>query len=193
MEIKHLVLASCMVLAGCGGSSDGGGSSVGVGSSDVVGSIITDGMALNTDEIGSITPNESAPFPAFSDDQTVVVMSNAVRDSVIVTESGLQYEVLMQADGAKPSADSIVTVHYAGTLTNGIEFDSSYARGEPETFQLNRTIEGWIEGLQLMSVGSKYRFILPPELAYGDNGRGAVIGPGAALIFIVELLEVNSN
>lgn len=187
MEIKHLVLTSCMVLAGCGGGSDGV-SMAGIDEMDG-----GDAMAINADDSDSTSTSEAASFPAFSDDQSEVLMSNAARDSVIVTESGLQYEVLTPADGVKPSADSIVTVHYAGTLTNGTEFDSSYARGEPATFQLDRTIAGWVEGLQLMSVGSTYRFILPPELAYGDVGAGATIGPGDALIFIVELLEVNSN
>lgn len=135
---------------------------------------------------------ERTLFPAYSDDQSQFLMTNAARADVTVTESGLQYEVLVASEGPKPTAQSNITVHYAGTLTDGTEFDSSYLRGEPSTFNLGGTIPGWVEALQLMSVGSKYRFVLPPELAYGDTGAGQIIGPGEALIFVVELLEINS-
>lgn len=116
--------------------------------------------------------------------------TNAGREGVEQTESGLQYEVLETGDGPKPTADDRVSVHYRGTLTDGTEFDSSYNRGEPTTFPLSGVIPGWTEGLQLMPVGSKYRFVLPPELAYGENGAGGVIGPNEALVFEVELLEI---
>jgi len=116
---------------------------------------------------------------------------NAARDGVKVTDTGLQYEVLTaKEDGAKPSIDDTVSVHYVGTLTNGQEFDSSIARGEPTSFPLKGVIPGWTEGLQLMNVGSKFRFVIPSDLAYGDRGAGQNIGPGETLVFEVELLEI---
>lgn len=115
---------------------------------------------------------------------------NAARDGVSVTESGLQYEVIEEAEGDKPTLESTVSVHYVGTLMDGTEFDSSVARGEPAQFPLNGVIPGWTEGLQLMNVGSKYRFVIPSDLAYGDRGAGQSIGPGETLVFEVELLEI---
>lgn len=112
---------------------------------------------------------------------------NAQRAGVQTTGSGLQYEVLAEADGPKPAPTSRVTVHYRGTLIDGSEFDSSIG-GDPVTFTLDRVIPGWTEGVQLMSVGSKYRFVLPPELAYGERGSPPDIGPNATLIFEVELI-----
>jgi len=115
---------------------------------------------------------------------------NAKREEVTTTESGLQYEVLTAAEGPKPKATDQVTVHYHGTLTDGTVFDSSVDRGQPATFGLNQVIKGWTEGVQLMSVGAKYRFVLPYDLAYGERGAGGKIGPYATLIFDVELLEI---
>jgi len=117
---------------------------------------------------------------------------NAKREGVKVTDTGLQYEVLTEGDGEKPSIDDTVKVHYVGTLEDGTEFDSSVARGEPAEFPLKGVIPGWTEGLQLMSVGSKYRFVIPSDIAYGDRGAGPKIGPGATLIFDVELLEITN-
>jgi len=114
---------------------------------------------------------------------------NKAKDGVEVTESGLQYEVITAAEGAKPSVEDTVSVHYVGTLINGDEFDSSVARGQPAEFPLGQVIKGWTEGLQLMNVGSKYRFVIPADLAYGERGSGA-IGPNETLIFEVELLEI---
>ena len=110
---------------------------------------------------------------------------------MITTASGLQYEVLTEGVGPKPTASDTVTVHYKGTLTNGKVFDSSYDRGEPISFPLNGVIKGWTEGLQLMSVGAKHRLTIPANLGYGAAGAGGVIPPNATLIFDVELLKIN--
>ncbi|MCB9255796.1 MAG: FKBP-type peptidyl-prolyl cis-trans isomerase [Chitinophagales bacterium] len=115
---------------------------------------------------------------------------NGKRDGVITTASGLQYEVLTEGSGASPSATDVVTVHYHGTLIDGTIFDSSVDRGEPASFPLNGVIAGWTEGLQLMKEGGKTRFYIPSNLAYGERGAGQTIGPGATLIFDVELLKV---
>ena len=115
---------------------------------------------------------------------------NAKREGVKVTASGLQYEVLEATLGQKPKATDTVKVHYEGTLIDGTVFDSSYKRGESISFPLNGVIKGWTEGLQLMSVGSKYKFFIPYQLAYGERGAGASIPPYAALIFTVELLGI---
>ena len=118
------------------------------------------------------------------------LIENAKREGVKVTESGLQYEVLEATIGQKPKATDKVRVHYEGTLIDGTVFDSSYKRGESITFGLNQVIKGWTEGLQLMSIGSKYKLYLPYQLAYGERGAGANIPPYAALIFTVELLGI---
>ena len=118
------------------------------------------------------------------------LQENALRDGVKVTESGLQYEVLVQGKGKKPTAESTVKVHYEGTLIDGTVFDSSYQRGEPIEFPLNGVIKGWTEGLQLMPVGSKYKLYIPYELGYGERGAGQSIPPYATLIFTVELLDI---
>ena len=115
---------------------------------------------------------------------------NAKREGVKVTASGLQYEVLTAAEGKKPKATDKVKVHYEGTLIDGTVFDSSYRRGEAISFGLNQVIAGWTEGVQLMSVGAKYKFFIPYNLAYGERGAGAQIPPYAALIFTVELLGI---
>jgi FKBP-type peptidyl-prolyl cis-trans isomerase FkpA len=116
--------------------------------------------------------------------------ANKAKDGVSTTDSGLQYEVITASEGASPNAIDNVEVHYSGTFIDGTEFDSSYKRGTPAEFPLDKVISGWTEGLQLMSVGSKYRFVIPSELAYGENAPPA-IGPGQTLIFEVELLSIN--
>jgi len=115
---------------------------------------------------------------------------NAKRKEVKTTASGLQYEVLTEGKGDKPAATNTVKVHYKGTTIAGKVFDSSYDRGTPAEFPLNRVIAGWTEGLQLMSVGSKYKFYIPYNLAYGERGAGQDIKPFETLIFEVELLEI---
>ena len=119
--------------------------------------------------------------------------ANASKDGIQVTESGLQYRHDVVGDGASPDANDKVTVHYAGTLTDGTEFDSSYKRGEPISFPLSGVIAGWTEGLQLMKVGGKTTFYIPQDLAYGANPNpNGPIPPYAALVFVVELIEVSS-
>lgn len=115
---------------------------------------------------------------------------NATREGVITLASGLQYEIITQGTGRKPSAHDRVTTHYHGTLIDGTVFDSSVQRGQPATFPVNGVIQGWVEALQLMPEGSKWRLFVPSELAYGERGAGGAIGPFATLIFEVELLKI---
>jgi FKBP-type peptidyl-prolyl cis-trans isomerase len=118
---------------------------------------------------------------------------NKKRTGVQTTASGLQYEVITAGKGIKPIATDSVLVHYKGTLLNGRQFDSSYDRGEPINFTLNQVIKGWTEGVQLMNTGSKYKFYVPYDLAYGERGYGPDIPPYSTLIFEVELLKVNGK
>jgi FKBP-type peptidyl-prolyl cis-trans isomerase len=126
---------------------------------------------------------------------TKFLAEKAKTSGIKSTESGMLYEIVKKGDGAKPSsANSTVVVHYTGTLIDGSEFDSSVKRGQPATFALNQVIKGWTEGLQLMNAGSKYRFYIPPNLAYGSDARpGGPIGPNSTLIFDVELIEVKDE
>ena len=116
--------------------------------------------------------------------------ANKQKAGVSETPTGLQYEVIQNAEGRKPTRSSKVRVHYTGTLLNGQVFDSSVQRGEPAEFGLSQVIPGWTEGLQLMSEGAKYRFFIPARLAYGERGAPGAIPPNAALIFEVELLKI---
>jgi FKBP-type peptidyl-prolyl cis-trans isomerase FkpA len=110
--------------------------------------------------------------------------------ALTTTPSGLQYETVKPGTGKAPKATDTVTVHYAGWLTNGTSFDSSYKRGQPASFPLNRVIPGWTEGLQLMQEGGTAKFVIPAKLAYGSRGAPPVIGPDATLVFQVELIKV---
>lgn len=115
---------------------------------------------------------------------------NKSKPGVVTTDSGLQYMVMREGDGPKPTLQDRVSVHYTGTLLDGTKFDSSYDRNQPATFPVGGVISGWKEAIQLMPVGSKYKLWIPPDLAYGANGQGQVIGPNAALVFEVELLGI---
>jgi FKBP-type peptidyl-prolyl cis-trans isomerase FklB len=116
--------------------------------------------------------------------------TNAAKEGVQVTESGLQFEVVTQGEGSIPTAESTVSVHYHGMLVDGTVFDSSVERGQPTEFPVGGVIAGWTEALQLMPVGSKYKLTIPSDLAYGERGAGAAIGPHSTLVFEVELLEI---
>ena len=121
------------------------------------------------------------------------LVENAQVEGVVVTDSGLQYQVIEEGEGAIPGPEDTVEVHYRGTLVDGTEFDSSYARGQTVTFGVGQVIPGWTEALQLMPVGSKWKLVIPPELGYGAGGAGQMIGPNAALIFEVELVSIPSQ
>lgn len=119
--------------------------------------------------------------------------SNAEKEGVTVTESGLQYEVLTEGDGVHPTGDQQVTIHYSGSLIDGTIFDSSVERDQPATFAVSGVITGFEEGLRLMSTGAKFRLVIPSDLAYGEQQAGAAIGPNSTLIFEVELLEIEAD
>jgi len=118
------------------------------------------------------------------------IAQNVKKDGVVTLPSGLQYKILKQGDGKKPTADDTVVCHYRGTLVDGTEFDSSYKRNQPATFPVKKIIKGWAEALQLMPVGSKWQLFMPPQLAYGERGAPGVIGPNATLLFEVELVSI---
>jgi FKBP-type peptidyl-prolyl cis-trans isomerase len=129
-------------------------------------------------------------FSVYIAENEAFLAKNKEKTGVVVTPSGLQYEVIKMGSGPKPSAESEVKVHYVGTLIDGTEFDSSVKRGEPAQFMVSGVIPGWTEALQLMPVGSKFRICLPENIAYGANGAGETIKPFSTLIFEVELLEI---
>jgi FKBP-type peptidyl-prolyl cis-trans isomerase FklB len=119
--------------------------------------------------------------------------ANKSKGGVVALPSGLQYKILTEGTGSKPAATDTVVCNYRGTLIDGTEFDSSYKRGQPLTIQLNRVIKGWTEAMQLMPVGSKWQIFIPSDLGYGDGGQPPTIGPGATLIFEVELLSIQGK
>ena len=118
---------------------------------------------------------------------------NGKKDGIITTESGLQYLVINEGEGDSPQPGDMVTVHYRGTFVDGEEFDSSYSRGEPHTFQADAVIRGWTEALQMMKVGSKWQVFVPPILAYGRGGMGQKIPPNKLLVFEIELLSIEKK
>ncbi|MFK5987046.1 MAG: FKBP-type peptidyl-prolyl cis-trans isomerase [Pseudomonadota bacterium] len=119
------------------------------------------------------------------------LVANAKKEGILSTASGMQYEIMVEGNGPIPTASDTVTTHYHGSLINGSVFDSSVNRGQPAEFPVNGVIKGWTEALQMMEVGSKWRLFIPPELAYGEQGAGADIGPNTTLIFEVELLAIS--
>jgi FKBP-type peptidyl-prolyl cis-trans isomerase FklB len=119
--------------------------------------------------------------------------ANKTKEGVVTLPSGLQYKILTEGTGPKPAAADTVVCNYRGTLINGTEFDSSYKRGQPLSIQVNRVIKGWTEALQLMPVGSKWQLFIPSDLGYGDGGQPPTIGPGATLIFEVELISIQGK
>ena len=123
-------------------------------------------------------------------DGEAFLAANKTKPGVITLPSGLQYKILKEGTGTKPTPTDSVECNYKGTLINGTEFDSSYKRGQPATFPVTGVIKGWTEALQLMPVGSKWQLVLPPDLAYGARGAGDAIGPDATLVFEVELLSI---
>jgi FKBP-type peptidyl-prolyl cis-trans isomerase len=148
-------------------------------------------LFLNGGQGGTNTAVATQPSSASAGNTSSVTGVNCreIADAATqTTASGLQYQILRDCDGANPTAASTVTVHYRGTLQDGTQFDSSYDRGTPASFPLNGVIAGWTEGLQLMSVGERFRFVIPPELGYGAAGAGGSIPPNATLTFEVELL-----
>lgn len=133
---------------------------------------------------------KAAAGKAAKEEGSKFLAENAKKDGIIVTKSGLQYEVLTEGTGKKPKATDTVRCHYEGRLLDGTVFDSSYKRNAPADFGLQQVIAGWTEGVQLMAEGAKYRFYIPYMLAYGEGGAGAFIPPFATLIFDVELIKV---
>lgn len=123
------------------------------------------------------------------EDNKNFLIENAKKPGVVSLPSGLQYSIIEEGKGARPADTSMVKVHYTGTLIDGTVFDSSYKRGEPASFRLNQVIKGWTEGVQLMSIGSKYKFVIPAEIAYGTQRMGPIL-PNSTLIFDVELLDI---
>ena len=129
-------------------------------------------------------------FKEYIDQNEKFLAENKSKSGVTTTTSGLQYEVVKMGNGEKPTTESMVKVHYTGTLIDGTEFDSSVKRNQPAEFPVSGVIAGWTEALQLMPVGSKFKLYIPQNLAYGENGAGEIIKPYSTLIFDVELLEI---
>ena len=143
------------------------------------------------ERIAALSPEEREKIAADVKSATTYLTENAAKEGIVTTESGLQYEVMTTGNGAKPTAKDQVTVHYHGMLTDGTVFDSSVERGEHAQFGVTQVIPGWVEALQLMSVGDKWKLTIPSSLAYGDKGAGGLIGPGETLVFEVELIRIN--
>lgn len=142
------------------------------------------------DYFSNIQEEETRKMNAAKKEGEDFLSENSKRPEVKTTASGLQYEVIKEGTGKRPTVNDVVKVHYHGTLIDGTVFDSSIKRGTPAEFGVSQVIKGWVEALQLMPVGSKYKLYIPSELAYGQQGAGAMIKPNSALVFEVELLEI---
>lgn len=140
-------------------------------------------MDVRNKELSEKTKKEGEAFLA----------ANKAKEGVVTTASGLQYKIIVTGTGPKPTASDTVIAHYRGTLIDGTEFDSSYKRGEPTEFAVTKVIKGWTEALQLMPVGSKWQLFIPSQLAYGDTGSRPKIGPGATLLFDIELIGIKAK
>ena len=152
-------------------------------------------LKINEEEANEVLQNfmekqQSGDSKSKLEEGLSFLAENREKDGVVETASGLQYQVIDEGDGEKPGPEDQVKCHYHGTLIDGTVFDSSVQRGEPATFPVNGVIQGWVEALQMMTVGSKWRLFIPADLAYGDRGAGGAIGPNTTLIFDVELLEI---
>ncbi len=152
-------------------------------------------LKISTSESNIIIEEYFSEHQALQGEQNQIIgeeflKNNSAEEGVVVLKSGLQYKVLTEGKGAKPKITDKVKCHYHGTLIDGVVFDSSVKRGQPAVFPVNGVIKGWIEALKMMNTGSKWRLFIPPHLAYGDHGTGAVIGPKSTLIFDVELIEI---
>lgn len=150
-------------------------------------------MAVQTEMRKKMQETMQAAGEANKKEGDAFLAANKTKEGVTTLPSGLQYKILTAGTGLKPTATDSVVCNYRGTLINGTEFDSSYKRGQPATFPVNGVIKGWTEALQLMPVGSKWQLFVPPDLAYGDRGAGADIGPGSTLIFEVELVSIQDK
>jgi len=153
-------------------------------------------LAIPQEKVGEIVNSyfkelQEKKFAEKKEEGTKFLAENAKKEGVITLESGLQYEVMTEGNGEKPTSEDKVTTHYHGTLLNGSVFDSSVQRGQPASFPVSGVIKGWTEALQLMVVGSKWKLFIPSELAYGAQGAGQAIVPHSALIFEVELLSID--
>ena len=157
----------------------------------------SDSVAAATEAEAAAPAKTVMPYSAefFTNEANKTDATTAADSTYVQTASGLRYAIIKEGTGKSPAATDNVTVHYAGQLTDleATEFDSSYQRGEPASFPLNRVIKGWTEGLQLMKEGAVYEFYIPADLAYGEQGAGGMIPPNAPLIFQVELISVNSS
>lgn len=145
--------------------------------------VIQEFQAKKAQEMAKVMNEKQAEAKAY-------MAENAKKDGVVTTDSGLQYEIIEEGDGASPTIDDKVIAHYKGTLLDGTVFDSSYDRGEPATFPVNGVIAGWQEALQMMKEGGKWRIVVPANLAYGPRGAGQLIGPNETLVFDIELIAI---
>ena len=180
--LKFTALAAVLTLAACSNDSDDKKATENATEEATEENSAAGEMEAVT-ETAALSAEENAAYLA----------ENKDKDGVLVTESGLQYRIVSEGAGATPTADDFVTVHYAGRLIGGTEFDSSYKRGEPATFPAGGLIKGWTEALLLMQVGDKWELTIPADIAYGERGAGGVIPPNATLVFDIELLGIKSE